>query len=79
MQKVTPESGKALGEEFGLQCFETSAKMNLNVDKAFTSIASDIVERLKVNPDHYGSEGGMNLSKDKNKAGSVAGAKAGCC
>lgn len=76
-QKVKTEQGKALADEFGLKFFETSAKLNINVDKAFVSIATDIVERLKVNPDHYGSEGGMNLNKDKGKA-NAANSK-GCC
>ena len=51
--------------------------MNISVDKAFISIATDIVERLKVNPDHYGSEGGMNLNKNKGKKPSESGS--GCC
>lgn len=66
-----------MADEFGIKFFETSAKMNINVDKAFVSIATDIVERLKVNPDHYGSEGGMNLQKDKGKSAN-GGAKQ-CC
>lgn len=62
-RKVTYEAGKSLAAEFNIQFFETSAKLNSNVEKVFLSIASDIVERLKVNPEHYGSEGGVNLSK----------------
>jgi len=38
------------------------------------SIAKDIVERLKVNPEHYGSEGGINMNKDRSKK-----ADKGCC
>ncbi len=71
------DQGKALADEFKINFFETSAKMNINVEKAFVSIATDIVERLKINPDHYGSEGGMNLNKDKGKAASAGGK--GCC
>ena len=71
------EQGKGLADEFGLKFFETSAKLNINVDKAFVSIATDIVERLKINPDHYGSEGGMNLNKDKGKTN--ANGSSGCC
>ena len=40
------------------------------------SIAKDIVDRLKENPEHYGSEGGVSLQKDKGKK---AGAKGGGC
>lgn len=65
-QRVTTAEGRALAEEFGIKFYETSAKMNLNVDTAFMSIAKDIVDRLKENPEHYGSEGGnVNLQKDK--------------
>ena len=49
--------------------------MNTNVDESFMSIAKDIVERLKENPDHYGSSGGaVSFANDaKNKE------KSGCC
>jgi Ras-related protein Rab-8A len=66
VQRVTTAEGKALAEEFGIKFYETSAKLNLNVDTAFMSIAKDIVDRLKENPEHYGSEGGnVNLQKEK--------------
>jgi Ras-related protein Rab-8A len=70
---VTTAQGKALADEFGIKFFETSAKLNKNVDEAFMAIASDIVERLKENPEHYGSESGVNLGNGKkNQPG-------GCC
>ena len=50
--------GKELAAEFKINFFETSAKSNTNVDKAFMSIATEIVDRLKENPEHYGAEGG---------------------
>ena len=75
LQKVSFESGKALASEFNIKFFETSAKLNTNVDKAFQSIASEIVERLQENPEHYGSEGGVQL--DKNR-GNKTSAKS-CC
>jgi Ras-related protein Rab-8A len=74
---ITYEQGSALAEEFGINFFETSAKQNTNVEKAFQSIARDIVERLKENPEHYGSEGGVSLDKGKSR-GRAAPAK-GCC
>jgi hypothetical protein len=74
-QKVTFDAGKSLADEFNIKFFETSAKLNTNVDKAFMSIAADIVERLKENPEHYGSEGGVTL--DKNNRGKKV--DKGCC
>jgi len=73
-RKISPEQGKALASEYGIKFFETSAKMNTNVDESFMSIAKDIVERLKENPDHYGSSGGTIFVNDKKKDN-----KAGCC
>ena len=68
--------GKALADEFNLNFFETSAKLNTNVDKAFMSIATEIVERLKENPNHYGGgEGG--LAVDRKNAGTSGGKS--CC
>ena len=73
-RKVPADKGKALAAEYGIKFFETSAKLNTNVDEAFMSIAKDIVERLKVNPDHYGSTGGAIFVNEKaNKE------KSGCC
>jgi hypothetical protein len=74
---VSYEKGKELAAEFGIGFFETSAKLNTNVDEAFTFIAKDIVSRLKVNPEHYGSEGGVSLKKEG--AGAKSADKSGCC
>lgn len=65
-RKISHDQGKALADEFGIKFFETSAKLNTNVDNAFMSIAKDIVSRLKINPEHYGSEGGVKI-EEKNK------------
>lgn len=74
-QKVPTEKGRALAEEYKIKFFETSAKLNVNVDEAFMAIAKDIVERLKENPDHYGSSGGsISVSEQKAKT-----EKSGCC
>lgn len=78
-RKVTPEQGKKLAAEFGIKFFETSAKLNTGVDEAFMTISKDIVERLKINPEHYGTEGGVNLKKDNGKFAGGAAGKKGCC
>jgi Ras-related protein Rab-8A len=74
-QKVSAEKGKALAAEYGIKFFETSAKLNSNVDDCFMSIAKDIVERLKENPDHYGSSGGAIFVSPENKSKE----KTSCC
>ena len=43
-------------------------------------MAHTIVDRLRVNPDHYGSEGGMSLNKNGGQAAKGPGGKqGGCC
>lgn len=42
-RKVDTATGKALAEELQMEFFETSAKLNKNVDQAFTSLAEQIV------------------------------------
>lgn len=74
-RKIPTEKGKALAGEYGIKFFETSAKLNTNVDEAFQAIAKDIVERLKENPDHYGSSGGNVYVNESSKPKE----KSSCC
>lgn len=69
-RKVSFAAGKALADEFGIKFFETSAKSNINIDTCFMTIASDIVERLKDDPNHYGVDGGVTLQREKSKTSS---------
>lgn len=73
---MTYEQGKALADEFGIKFFETSAKQNINVEAAFKTVATDIVESLKKNPDYYGSE---NSTGVKVNAKAASGEKSSCC
>ena len=43
---VSTEQGQALADELGIPFLEVSAKSNINVDKAFYSLAGDIKKRL---------------------------------
>ena len=43
---VSTEQGQALADELGILFMEVSAKSNINVEKAFYSLASDIKKRL---------------------------------
>ena len=79
-RRVTYEQGKQLADEYGIKFFETSAKVNTNVESSFMAIARDIVERLKVNPEHYGSEGGVSLQASQSGKGTAqSGGKKQCC
>lgn len=39
---VSTEEGQALANDFGIQFFETSAKNDINVEKAFVTIAREV-------------------------------------
>lgn len=39
---VTTEEGQSLANDFGIQFFETSAKTDINVEKAFVTIAREV-------------------------------------
>jgi hypothetical protein len=43
---VDTARGQALADEFGIKFFETSAKNNINVEKAFFEIARDVTKGL---------------------------------
>lgn len=43
---VSVEQGQALADELGIPFMEVSAKSNINVEKAFFSLASDIKKRI---------------------------------
>ena len=46
IQVIDTARGQALATEFNMKFFETSAKSNINVEKAFFEIARDVVKRL---------------------------------
>lgn len=43
---VSTEQGQALADELGVPFMEVSAKSNINVEKAFFSLASDIKKKI---------------------------------
>lgn len=55
---VSTEQGQALADELGIPFLEVSAKSNINIDKAFYSLAADIKKRL------------VDSSKNEQAAGS---------
>ena len=84
-RKVSTEQGKAEADKYNVKFFETSAKLNTNISEAFSSIATDIVENIKENPERYGGGGEASTGR-KSKAtggatalGAKPGKKEGCC
>jgi hypothetical protein len=43
---VPTEKGQALADELGIPFMEVSAKSNINIDKAFYTLAADIKKRI---------------------------------
>eukprot|EP00826_Nyctotherus_ovalis_P042801 TRINITY_DN445_c0_g2_i2.p1 TRINITY_DN445_c0_g2~~TRINITY_DN445_c0_g2_i2.p1 ORF type:complete len:163 (-),score=33.77 TRINITY_DN445_c0_g2_i2:93-581(-) len=72
-RKVDAETGQALAKEFGMEFIETSAKLNVNVDKTFYTIAELIFDKgMAVLP-------GENGSSILRKQEEVRKTKGGCC
>ena len=46
-QVIDTARGQALADEYGIKFFETSAKNNINVDKAFFEMAKEVLKRLQ--------------------------------
>lgn len=71
---VSTEEGKKLAKEFGLELFEASAKTNLNVSEAFTTISKQVVKRLntentlKVTKKDDKTTGKVNLESSQKKS-----------
>lgn len=76
---VSTEQGQALADELGIPFLEVSAKSNLNIEKAFYSLASDIKKRLiDSNKDAQAAQGGAS-GVNVNQAQQGAGMGGKCC
>lgn len=76
VQSVSYEEGEALAKDYNIHFFETSAKQDLNVEKAFLTIATDVKDRLIVD----GGSGGATAGAHRVTATNAnATAKKGCC
>ena len=66
---VSTERGKALADELGIPFLEVSAKSNINIDKAFYSLAADIKKRIiDTSKPETTQPTGINVN-DKGEAG----------
>ena len=74
---ISTEQGQALANELGIPFMEVSAKSNINVEKAFFSLASDIKKRMVDNQQPQagqpGSSGGVAVGTN------TPGAAGKCC
>jgi len=70
---VTTEEGEALAREYNIHFYETSAKQDINVEKAFMTIATDVKNRLLVDGGSAGGAAGIRVNAAKQER------RSGCC
>lgn len=67
---VSTEQGEQLAKELGIPFLEVSAKSNINIDKAFYSLAADIKKRIidtsKAEP---AASSGVNVAQGEGSGG----------
>lgn len=73
---VSTEQGQALADELGVPFMEVSAKSNINVEKAFFSLASDIKKKI-MDSNAGPAQGRPGVSLPQGAAQESAGGK--CC
>jgi GTPase SAR1 family protein len=73
---VSTERGQALADELGIPFLEVSAKSNINVDKAFYSLAADIKKRLIDSARTETSTAQVNVGDAGGSGGNMGGK---CC
>lgn len=75
-RQVSTQQGEQLAREYGIKFFETSARSNLNVNHVFTTLATDVVERLSTGGAAAGDAPTIGLSVQRDTSSSK---KSGCC
>lgn len=73
---VSTEQGQQLANELGIPFLEVSAKNNINVEKAFYNLASDIKKVMDTNKAEQAASHGVNIEQG---GGSGAGFGGKCC
>ncbi|KAF2729025.1 NCA2-domain-containing protein [Polyplosphaeria fusca] len=74
---ISTERGQALADELGIPFLEVSAKSNINVDKAFYSLATDIKKRLVDSArTDQGPASNVNVGEQSSGGGNLGGK---CC
>ena len=66
---VSTEQGQALADELGIPFLEVSAKSNINVEKAFYSLAGDIKKRLVDSSKDVQSQPTVNVAGQSEQSG----------
>lgn len=73
---MTTEQGQALADELGIPFLEVSAKNNINVDKAFYTLASEIKKVMDNSKSEQTGNQGVSIDQHSGGASNFAGK---CC
>jgi Ras-related protein Rab-1A len=74
-RQVTTEQAKEFADSLGIEFLETSAKTATNVEQAFTTMASQIKERMQSQPTAGASKATIKPGQGK----ALGGKEKGCC
>lgn len=74
---VSTEQGQQLADELGIPFLEVSAKNNINIEKAFYSLASDIKKGMDTSKTEQTGASGVSI--DQQGSGLNGGPGGKCC
>ena len=74
---VSPEQGQRLAEELDMPFMEVSAKGNINIEKSFYSLASDIKKAIESLRGEQNDTSDINI--DQQVKGLNRGSRGKCC
>ncbi|KAJ5326422.1 Small GTPase superfamily [Penicillium brevicompactum] len=74
---VSTEQGQQLADELGIPFLEVSAKNNINIEKAFYSLASDIKKGMDTSKTEQSGTGGVSIDQQGSGLNGNSGGK--CC
>lgn len=76
-REVSSAEGQELAREYGMKFFETSARSNTNVSEAFSTLSTDVIQRLLASGDQaHQQAGSVNLASYSSTQEKK---KGGCC
>ncbi len=73
---VSTQQGQQLADELGIPFLEVSAKNNINIEKAFYSLASDIKKGMDTSKTEHSGSSGVPIDQGSGLNGGAGGK---CC
>jgi len=66
---ISKEKGEAIAREHGIRFLETSAKANINIERAFIELAEAILKKQTAGQDRPETSDRVNISRSETKQG----------